>query len=527
MYVTSKEYILQDKKEIISFKTIIFLFCIFEMFVIFSFLYKSYFGLIYFTFLLGLLIFKKPDLGLYFLAFILPFFGNIPGGKYHLYYIDIIVIMLILRWSYYLLNQEVIRLNKTFLDLWLFIFTFFSIISLFSAYEHLIFEFDRIQNPFQIIYEAYTSDNSKWIYPLKAAHSLFLSVLLYYFLVNNINGLTQIKRLFAAFIIGLFLAILFGIADKFGIISLSIFKEQIEANPYSYMRIHSFFGGSNYLAQFIILLSPFYFAILLFSVFRKKWYHYFLCLLIFITVLLTYQIGGWIVFIIGLFFLFILKKYSTNQNALKAIKKFPLFVGFSILIIYICMISFGLNNNSLLINISEKLMFKDRSKLWTSSGQLFIKNPIYGIGIGNYKVKHNDTFYGSHPLANQNEKTALSTFFQILAESGILALVSLIIILLLSYNLALKHFLLSAPNDPKKKFLSAIIVFISLITIYSIFQSIFYIRINEIIFYTVLGMLYFLTKDDIREIYFFKNQKQRDIFLLILLILLIFRFLLA
>ncbi|HQH11328.1 MAG TPA: hypothetical protein PLS31_02755, partial [Candidatus Sumerlaeota bacterium] len=61
----------------------------------------------------------KPNYPLYLLALMLPFFGNNPGGKYSLMTVDMVLILILLRWFVPLIFKKKRRILTSCLDVWI------------------------------------------------------------------------------------------------------------------------------------------------------------------------------------------------------------------------------------------------------------------------------------------------------------------------------------------------------------------------------------------------------------------------
>ncbi len=528
MIITPKEYIIDDKKEKLIFKFILILLLVFEAAILISVIAKSHFALIYFTFILGLLFIKKPEWGIYFLIFSLPFFTNIPGGRYHIYFIDMLVMLICLSWIFTLLKKPIVRLSKSPLDLWIFIFFFFGIISIFSANDHLIFEAKRLGSFPKFFQAAFLSQTFEWIYPIKAAHNIFLSVLLYFFLINNINGLNQIKKMTICFLASITIVMIIGFTDYFKIISLPVSIIKNGEGNYISTRMHSILWHPNFYAQFLTIIFPIYFAIIFNSVFRPKIYHFIIAGLFVISLILTLQKASWIVFILSIFAIIIFKESKILQIINR--KKFKytviILILFIFFIFFIGNILFAKYESSVTDELSDIFKFKNRAGLWLASLSLYKSNPIFGIGVGNFLIKYNDTFYGDHMFVKYKDMTTCNSFLHILTETGVFSSLAYLMILLISINLSLRILDITENREPQKKYILGLSGAIISIFLYSFFQYLFLIETIMLIFFILISMLAYICKDKMPDMYCFKNIEQRNLFFFIILVILIFRFLL-
>jgi O-antigen ligase len=215
-----------------------------------------------------------------------------------------------------------------------------------------------------------------------------------------------------------------------------------------------------------------------------------------------------------------------SSDYIKFFKIIIIIIGFLFLVIFFLNLYNETVKNQIFSKSAEKFKYKDRSVLWLASSHLYLKKPLYGGGIGNFPIVYRDTFYGEHPFAKNDIQSASNTYLQTLVECGPLGMIAIILILISSINIALKIFAETEERDPSKKFLCAAFISLIAIFLYGFFQHIFFLRILEIIFVLNLGIIFFLTKDKIIEIYFFKTKNQRDVFFFVCLIILFFRFLL-
>ncbi len=135
-------------------------------------------------------------------------------------------------------------------------------------------------------------------------------------------------------------------------------------------------------------------------------------ILCFITVLLSLSRGGLLAVLFP--FIFYMVKYVRKYNNKKVLLMLALVLILNIFLIYIL-------NFNLIHVLTERMLniFSDggsgRINLWKKGLDLFMKNPIIGIGINNFRYYNINVYGGSHYLHN--------TYLQVLVETGVVGFV--------------------------------------------------------------------------------------------------------
>lgn len=174
-----------------------------------------------------------------------------------------------------------------------------------------------------------------------------------------------------------------------------------------YFRAISIFPDPHMFSIFLGLLLPL--AIGLFAIYKKKqWLVLFL--IIFLANILTFSRGGYLGLIAGgiFVFLFFWKRIE---------KKYKIATGLSCMIILFVLIM----PNPVSSRFFSSFDFQEGSNLgriemWRKAGEVIIKNPFFGAGIGNFPLKID-------PMAGYREPIyAHSTYLDIASETGVPAL---------------------------------------------------------------------------------------------------------
>jgi O-antigen ligase len=196
-------------------------------------------------------------------------------------------------------------------------------------------------------------------------------------------------------------------------------------------RIYSFFTDTNNFAAFLNTVLPFFLtATIYFSSIKKRKRFIFFgigSLIVGVTLILTLSRSGWIGMLFGLTVIVLDKRrqvfaYGNLKYILILLLVLLFVVGPFYIYIY----------QSLEGRLVEDESFKVHRFVAESSISMFCKNPIFGVGIGNW-----GEYYGRYYMPGHEHWNAHSAYLQILSEVGIIGFV----LYLMIFYLTLKQIL--------------------------------------------------------------------------------------
>lgn len=203
---------------------------------------------------------------------------------------------------------------------------------------------------------------------------------------------------------------------------------QVELNSNFTQYLKSFYGNKNVTSFSLLIQSTI--AMVLFSKLSSRFLRIFVLSTVTLTIYILYFISTRAVLlslpliITIILFVYILKYIITKSSPLKEFKKTAIYI----LVIILPYIIFTNNNVDNTIDVEDRAIsvsdfegesVSNRLRFWTQSIESFKKNPILGIGIGNWKIESikydSDNIYSYViPYSSHND------FIEILAETGIL-----------------------------------------------------------------------------------------------------------
>ena len=433
----------------------------------------------------------KPNYPLYLLALMLPFFGNNPGGKYSLMTVDMVLILILLRWFVPLIFKKKRRILTSCLDVWIGLFLFLTLLSLFQLRHDLWNAYLWSGTSLWFVYRIYTAYAVDFFWSIRLLLNLVIGILFYYYVLNNVEQEEQIKKIGFAALGGLIISIIAGILDFHKIIDLTFFRPlNPDIERFGYSRLMSLFWHSDWFMEYMLPIAPFFLLPLFLGSAKSKMKTLILAILILYSTIFTYQRAAWISFgVMVLAMIFLVKKTLFSRLARR--RSIIIFLAAILFLsVFFAIILFANSNLriSLANRFSELFLFSDRTRIWDQGLSLWSKKPLFGVGAGNYYYYHRTTYQPDHPFYNFDKVTAHNTYLHILVERGVFALLAFLLLLLYSLKKSLKTFTRCQPNSLERTIAGGCAVALIIFIIYGLAQYMFYIRIVEIIFWFVLGL---------------------------------------
>lgn len=241
--------------------------------------------------------------------------------------------------------------------------------------------------------------------------TFLLSFLSFYIIISSFNNFKIVVPLFISSI--LFLEILFLFYDLINTPNFSLSQRFMGSG-----------SSSNILISTFSMLYKLPFALYLFNYTKSKFHNFLILFLVVSTVFFILIMGSRAGLILLLLYficyIFLFFKFKIYRNSLAVLS--------SILILFFSIFTFSGQNNiitsrasTLTENISEDSSFSYRLELLSSAFDTFLNNPIFGIGLGSYKLESIDSnkFIIKEYTVPYH---AHNDYAQILVELGILGL---------------------------------------------------------------------------------------------------------
>lgn len=247
---------------------------------------------------------------------------------------------------------------------------------------------------------------------------------------------------------------------------------------YTRGRISACFTSANGLGAYLAPMS-----ILAFSfapIFKRRMAKLFfmtLFILSLVCLLLTFSRGAWFAFFFGfLFFIALSKK-----------RKAIILCCLSVTVLFLL---FYLSRQNFFTVTGLNVGLADRIALWQMSWNMFKGSPIWGQGIGTFMQN-----FSKYSLVNSPKQVcyAHSSFFQLLAETGILGLGSMCLIILVTFYKSIKKYLntVSGWSIVHLGFISALFGFVT----HAFFDNHLYSLTFSLLFWFLVGVNIALLKD--------------------------------
>ena len=235
----------------------------------------------------------------------------------------------------------------------------------------------------------------------------FFVFFVFYIFITEIIEKEEIEKIMKFFVFASVLVSIYGFLQVAGI---DFIKWSIKNSPLSTL------GRRNFAAEFLVVIIPYTFALIVLSKKKVEKIIYFSILSIFlIHLVFTFTRASYLGFIFSfLVFLFILKKIRLPEG-----KK----------IVLIILIIFSLTTFA---KTFEKGSVKSRILIWKTTLNMIKKNPLMGVGPGNFKINYLKYCIGKKDVltpVKENVEDVHNDFLEITAETGIIGLLLFLFLL--------------------------------------------------------------------------------------------------
>jgi len=382
-------------------------------------------------------------------------------------------IILFSLWILKILHNEEYYFEKTNLNLPIFIFILLMTISLLRSQSFMVSLNDYIMFLFYFF--------------------------IYFLIINNINNKIEFNSIIKLFFIISIIIAIYAIIQYYNL------------DPYlnNLSTITSTIGQKNWVSNYLASIFPIIFSYFLLQGIKKNKIFLYLLLLIIYTALMICQSRGiWISMgltsLIGIYFIFkfkIFKIFKDNQKWL-----YLLLTTFLIITIIYSTDNF-LNRSA--ITVPQRALstldeqdpsINTRILIWKNTLQMIKDNPLWGSGIGTFKINYLNyqaEFLKTNPnyikyFANARE--AHNEYLHLGAELGLIGLGIFVSIIFIFFYMALS-FLKKEKNMEKKMILFGLFLGITCFLIHSLFTFPFHVLALGSTFFIILGLTIVHLKD--------------------------------
>jgi len=139
--------------------------------------------------------------------------------------------------------------------------------------------------------------------------------------------------------------------------------------------------------------------------------------------------------------------------------------------------------------LTQMETFSGRLEVYKAAVRMFIRNPISGVGLGNYQeeminyISRNETIY-----SKPGRSTSHNSYLAVAAEAGLIGFIPLIMLIFFAYSACLKYFKQSTKKIDKFWGLSIIAMTISYFLSAITFNMFFLPTVVNKIYYLSLGL---------------------------------------
>lgn len=324
--------------------------------------------------------------------------------------------------------------------------------------------------------------------------NLFLYVSLYLVFVFVFNYRDEVNKII--------LFLIFTLSIVFSIYSLlvglfirenSLFSIPIDVASQGYQFVYSAFGSHNHLGDFLLL--PLTALVFLLYTSKFKLHKFLLFLLLLPYLIFSYSRSAYLdlILIILVISFYVFRKHW--QKISKLLFVFLALILF-ILAVFIFVVPEDSSNSTLFRSVNlalqqkynltgQKLFLASRNKYILEGSLSLSKNPLVGIGPGNFiyaSIKYTD-YPSSHTITSHN------LFLDIFFESGIVAGVVFLLLILQIFASIYSHFFKEKLQNPRIK--SVLLVFLFIVMLLN-FQTDYTYLIHSffMLFFVLIGLIY-------------------------------------
>ena len=322
---------------------------------------------------------------------------------------------------------------------------------------------------------------------------IFISYIILYFMVFDvINRKKEFDSFVKIFFITSFLVSIYALIQYYGL------------DPYfsELSQIASTIGQKNWISNYLAIIFPIIFSYFLLEKRRKnKLIYYLLLSVLYATLLICQSRGIWISISFTLIFaIYIIVKFKLFE-VFKKNKKW-LIALFIIFLIITIVYSTDNPLNKSAITVSQRALstfdekdpsINTRLLIWWSALDMIKDKPLFGSGIGTFKMNYLDyqaDFLQKNPdyiKFSGKASEAHNEYLQILAELGISGFTVFLSLIFVFYSLTLKY-LKNKHNNQDRIVVFGLLMGITSFLIHSLFTFPFHVPVLGSTFFILLGL---------------------------------------
>lgn len=322
---------------------------------------------------------------------------------------------------------------------------------------------------------------------------IFISYIFVYFLIiNNINNKKEFDSFLKIFFVISFFVSIYALIQYYGF------------DPYfnNLGRLTSTIGQKNWISNYLALIFPIIFTIfLLEEVKRNKIIYYFLLSVLYATLMICQSRGIWISTGLTIIFaIYIIFKFSLFRIFQKNRKWLILLISIFLLITIVYSTDNPLNKSAITVPQRAISTFDEedpsintRFLIWNITFNMIKDKPIFGSGIGTFKMNYLDyqaEFLKDNPYYikySGKAGEAHNEYLQIGAETGMIGL-GLFILIFYFFFKAIFNFYKSSKNIKDKTITLGLVMGITSFLIHSLFTFPLHVPALGSAFFILLGL---------------------------------------
>jgi len=331
---------------------------------------------------------------------------------------------------------------------------------------------------------------------------IFISYFLIYFLIlNNIVNRKEFDSLIILFFITSFIVSIYTLFHYYGFISY--LKE--------FGPVISTIGQKNCTSNYLALIFPIMFSYFLLEKSKRKKIFYFVALsIVYATLMICQSRGIWIsISLTSIFAIYIIFKFKI----IKIFKENQKWLILLLLIFIVITIIYSTDNplNKSAITVTERAMstfdekdpsINTRKLIWETTFNMIKDKPIFGSGIGTFKMNYLDyqaRFLKDNPYYVKyysNARESHNEYLQIGAELGIIGLGIFLLIFFIFSLMVIKYFK-QEKNDRKKIIVFGLSLGFICFIIHSLFTFPLHVPALGSAFFIIVGLtIAYIKKND-------------------------------
>ena len=424
-----------------------------------------------------------PLNGIYFLLLVIPFFLGNSKRPYYFMLEFFIYITIFSAIFHHALRKKIKTVPYAYLIL---LFCAASLCSLPLNLKELFCDI-WARPPLESLQILASSHEGFNLYYVRTLLNLASGVLLYFVTVSVLANYKDAKKIFKPMAIMALITVIFGFLFFYNVIphsgrylGLSLVGKHANA-------MTAFAYNRGYLGQYLIVSLPFV------AFFLSGWKNHRILSFAFLVIAVvcisgiafTLQRGPLIAFIAEVFLFLILYWYLSDRKRRAFFLSFGIIIG--ILAVFLLTDHFFVGGKGL-----SRLMtggFDYRGQLWKASSQMFLKNPLLGIGLGkhHYFFPEYAELVGIPWRSAGARTTAHNVYLHLLAEQGIVGFGCFILLVGTIFITTFRK--LRIMTREHRAIAVAIMVSLCGWLTFGLSQHMFYLRSMQVFFWIMLGFL--------------------------------------